>query len=152
MEKHVVAAICTNSHCKKRFWSCTSLRLGNASTLEMNTGWKSLRIFISMDLKRPLNWLKQEIAQIQERNCQTLSKRKCIQISYKKCLTRPIIGSVLHGEVSSMRWCELGCKKNVRWRKVSVIKCPLHRRFVMRVWPSFYLFLRRVSLIERCFI
>ena len=34
------------------------LRLGNASTMEVNTDWKSLQIFIFIDFKRPLNWLK----------------------------------------------------------------------------------------------
>ena len=40
---------------------CTSLHMGNASTMEVNTDWKSLQIYIFMDLKRSLNWLKNKI-------------------------------------------------------------------------------------------
>ena len=75
--KNTVAVVCTNSHCNEEvthvtqnifmfvsmflslslsLW--TSLQLGNASTMEVNTNWKSLRIVIVMDLKRSLNWLK----------------------------------------------------------------------------------------------
>ena len=30
------------------------------------------------------------------------------------------------------------------------MKCPLHRGFIMRLWASFYLFFRKVSVVERC--
>ena len=33
---------------------------------------------------------------------------------------------------------------------MSTIKCPLHKGFVMRLWPSFYPFLRKFSVVERC--
>ena len=56
-----------------------------------------------------------------KRNCKTFSKVKCIQISCKKCLILNMFiikSSVLEG--------------NVSWdREVSVIKCPLHKGFVM---------------------
>ena len=76
--KNTVAVVRSNSHCNDEvvdhvtqnifmfvsmflslslsLW--TSLQLGNASTMEVNTNWKSLRIVIFMDLKRSLNWLK----------------------------------------------------------------------------------------------
>ena len=34
--------------------------------MEMKTDWESLRIFIFMDLKIPLNWLKNKITKIEE--------------------------------------------------------------------------------------
>ena len=40
-----------------------------------------------MNLKRPLNWLKNKITKIEENlkeNVKKLSKVKCIQISFKK--------------------------------------------------------------------
>ena len=36
-----------------------------------------------------------------KRNCETLSKVKCVQISYKKCLICPVIGNVHYREVRS---------------------------------------------------
>ena len=38
-----------------------SLQLGNVSTAEVNAAWKFLLIFISVYLKRTLNWLKNKI-------------------------------------------------------------------------------------------
>ena len=58
-----------------------------------------------------------------KRNCKTLSKVKSIQISAKRC---PILN------VFIIESSVLGV--NVSWdRELSVIKCPLHRDFVMRV-------------------
>ena len=65
--------------------------------MEVNTDWKSLRIFIFMDLKRPLNWLKNKMTKIKENLSKTVKQcpeKKCIQISYKKCPISPAIGSV----------------------------------------------------------
>ena len=78
-----------------------------------------------MDLKRPLNWLKSKITEIEENlnETKTLSKVKCVQVSCKKCLLLNVFiieNSVVGG--------------NVNWdRQMSVIKRPLHRGFVMRV-------------------
>ena len=35
---------------------------------------------------------------------------------------------------------------------MSAVKSLLHRGFVMRVWPSFYSFLRKMSVVERCLL
>ena len=81
--------------------------------------------YIFMDLKRPLNWLKSKITEIEENlnETKTLSKVKCVQVSCKKCLLLNVFiieNSVVGG--------------NVNWdRQMSVIKRPLHRGFVMRV-------------------
>ena len=58
-----------------------------------------------------------------KRNCKTLSKVKSIQISAKRC---PILNVfIIENSVLGV---------NVSWdRELSVIKCPLHRDFVMRV-------------------
>ena len=50
--------------CPIALW--TSLQLGNASTMKVNTDWKSQWIFIFMNLKGPLNWLKNKISMIEE--------------------------------------------------------------------------------------
>ena len=39
---------------------------------------------------------------------------------------------------------------DVRCKEVFAMKSLLHRGFVMRVSPSFHLFLRKVSVVERC--
>ena len=39
-------------------------------------------------------------------------------------------------------------KNDVRYREVYTAKNPLHRGCVMRSWPSFYPFLRKVSAIK----
>ena len=50
--------------CSISLWA--SLQLRNTSTMEMNTVWKSTRVFIFMDLKRPLNWLKNKTTKIKK--------------------------------------------------------------------------------------
>ena len=117
VDKNTVAVVCINSHCKEKvvdsvqhkspwlyrcFYSCSialwiTLQLGNASTMELNKDWKSLQIFVFMNLKRPLNWLKNKITKIKENlkeNVKKLFKVKCIEISYKKWLIWPVIGRV----------------------------------------------------------
>ena len=57
VDKNAVAVVHSNSHCKEEvvgicpiaLW--TSLLLENASTMEVNTDWKSLQIFIFMDME-----------------------------------------------------------------------------------------------------
>ena len=44
------------------------MQLGNALTMEVITDWKSLRIFIFMNLKRPLNSLKNKIPDLELKN------------------------------------------------------------------------------------
>ena len=77
MDKDVVAVVRTNSHCQEEvvshvqqkspwlypcFYSCSTalwtslLQLGNTSNMEVNTNWNFLGIFISMNLKGPLNY------------------------------------------------------------------------------------------------
>ena len=147
--KNAISLVLTNSHCGGAvfvhveqkspwlypyFYLCpialwTSLQPENTSTTEMNMDWKFLQIYtpyIFMELKEPLNWLKRKNKRDRrklKRNCKTLSKVKCIQIYCKKCLIL---------DVSAIE------------------RCPLHGGFVMRVWPSFYPFLRKVSVVERC--
>ena len=75
-----------------------------------------------------------------KRNCKTFSKVKCIQISCKKCLILNVFITESSVQGGNMSWD----------REVSIIKCPLHKGFVMRVWASFHLFLRKVSVVERC--
>ena len=120
--KNAVAVVRSNSYCREEvvghvqqispwlypcFYACpialwTSLQLGNASTMEVNTDWKPLQIFIFMDLKRPLNLIKNNKDQRKlKRNCKTLSKVKCIQISCKKCVVWLVIWRVHYREVSS---------------------------------------------------
>ena len=68
----------------------TSLPLGKASTMKLNADRKSLRNFIFMNLKRPLNYHKNKKKKDRRKlklSCKRLSKVKCIEISYKKCLT-----------------------------------------------------------------
>ena len=112
--------------CSIALW--TFLQLGNASTMEVNTDWKSLRIFIFMNLKRPLNCLKNKMTKIKENLSKTIKqcpKKKCIQISYKKCPISPVIGSVyrevaiersiLRGNVNcDLKWCSL--ESDVRYK------------------------------------
>ena len=72
VEKNAFAVVCTNSHCEKEmvgavqqkspllylcFYPCTValwtyLQLGNASTMEVNTDWKTLQFFFFMDQTR----------------------------------------------------------------------------------------------------
>ena len=80
MDKSAVSVPRTNSHCKEEMighvqqnslWLSMLLSLPhcaldifatvNALTMEVDVNWKSLRIVIFMDLKRPLNWLKNKI-------------------------------------------------------------------------------------------
>ena len=135
VEKNAIAVVYTNSHYKgelvghvqqkppwlyQRFYAYPvalwiSLELGNASTREVNTYWKYQRIFIFMYLKKPLNWLKNEII-----NCKTLSKVKRMQLPYKKCLIWPTFECVFYKEVSS--------RSNVSWvqKLMSALeRCPL---------------------------
>ena len=63
----IVSMFLSVAHCA---W--TSLLLGNVSNMEMNTDQKSLQIF--MDLKRPLNWLKNQITKIDEKLNETVKK------------------------------------------------------------------------------
>ena len=42
------------------------LQMENASTMGVNTDWKSLRILIFMYIKKPLNWLENKITKIEE--------------------------------------------------------------------------------------
>ena len=76
----------------------TSLQLENTSTITMNTDWKSLQIYnsyIFMDLKRPLNWLKNNKDRRKLKwNCKKFPNVKYIQISFKNCLILdlPVIG------------------------------------------------------------
>ena len=130
-EKNTVAVVRTNSHYKEEvvghvqqkspwlypcFYPCpivlwTSLQLVNAWTIEVNTDWKSLQIFIFVELKSPLNWLKNKITKIKKKvewNCKTLSKVKCIQISDKKCLIWLAVGHAHFREVSSRESGVLG--------------------------------------------
>ena len=97
--KCAVAVVCTNSQCKEEVvgdvqekfpWLylcfypcpialCTYLQLGNASTMEVNMDWKSVRNFIFMDVKRPLNWLKNKILKIEE------NLSKTVKHAIKRC-------------------------------------------------------------------
>ena len=111
------------------FHSCTivlwkSLQLGKVSTMEGNTDWKSLRIFIFMDLKSPLNWLETKIKKIEENLNETV--KHCLKQNVHKFLTKnnlygllfcvfAIGRSVLGGEKSVL-------EKSGRCRKVSAVK------------------------------
>ena len=89
VDKNDVSLVRTNSHCKGEvvvhvqqkspwlypyFYPCpialwASLQPENTSTIEMNTDWKFLQIYnpyIFMEQKRPLKWLKNKIAKIEE--------------------------------------------------------------------------------------
>ena len=84
-------------HCTLEFF-----QLRNASTMEVNTDWKSLRIFIFIYLKRPL------------------SKVKSMQIFYKKCLIWPAI------KVSVTERSVLGGNVNWDLKMMSAVGgCPL---------------------------
>ena len=59
-----------------RVW--TFLQLENTSTIETNTDWKYLHIYnlyIFMDLKRLLDWLKSKITKIEENLNETVKHR-----------------------------------------------------------------------------
>ena len=91
-KENAVAMVRTNSDCKKKCSSpyateismivssfitlphCTwdIFATGNASSMEVNTEWKSLRLSIFINLKRPLNWLKNKIQNIEENWNETL--------------------------------------------------------------------------------
>ena len=62
----------------------------------------------------------------------------------------PYIRWALYWEVSYGGYCDFGPKNDVHCREVFAIKCLLHRGFVMRVWASFHLFLRKKFAVERC--
>ena len=44
---------------------------------------------------------------------------------------------------------QLGPQNGVCYIEVSAVTCPLYRAFVMRVWPGFHPFPRKVSAVER---
>ena len=91
-EKNTVAVVRTNSHYKEEvvghvqqkspwlypcFYPCpivlwTSLQLISAWTIEVNTDWKSLQIFIFVELKSPLSWLKTKITKIKKKLNETV--------------------------------------------------------------------------------
>ena len=60
-----------------------ALELGKTLTMEVNTDWKSLRIFDFMDLKTPLNWQKNKITKNQESLNETVNI--IYEISYVAC-------------------------------------------------------------------
>ena len=91
VDKNAVAVVRTNSHCTEEvvchgqqtrhdcihfypypviLW--ISLQLKNASTMEVNTDWKSMRILFFMDLKGPINWLKNKTTKIEEKLNETV--------------------------------------------------------------------------------
>ena len=113
VEKNVVVR--TNCHCKEEFvgpvqeksqwlnlcfYLCpaalwTSLQLGNASTMEVNTDWKSLRILIFMGLKRPLNSLKNEVTKNEENLSETVKHYIQCKVNVCKFLTSFFIWSII---------------------------------------------------------
>ena len=86
VDNNAVFVVRTNSHCKEEVvhhvqqkspWLCPyfypcptvlwiSFQLENISIMEVNTDWKCLKIFILIDLKGPLNWLKNKITKIEK--------------------------------------------------------------------------------------
>ena len=103
MDKNTVAMVCTNFRCKEdvvdhvqqkspSLYPClclcpialwTTLQLGNMSTMEVNTDWNSQQNFVFIELKRPLNWLKNKITKIEENLNEIvkhrLFRRKCFK-------------------------------------------------------------------------
>ena len=63
----IVSIFLSLAHCALNIF-----QLGNASTMEVNTDWKFQRIFILMDLARPINWLKDKIKKIEEHSVETV--------------------------------------------------------------------------------
>ena len=128
--------------CAIAYW--TSLQLENTLNIEINTDWKTTTNLQYLHFHRPEKAIKlakknnNKDQRNLKRNCKTLFKVKCI--SFLKEM--PYIEHVHYREFLA---------GNVSWdREVSVITCPLHRGFVMRVWVSFHPFLRKVSVVERC--
>ena len=131
--------------CPTALW--TFLQLERASTIEMNTDWKFLQIYnsyIFMDLKRPINRLKSKITKIEE------IENKTVNIVWSKVYTNFLQEMFYSGrerylDVNSRGLCEFGPKNDVHYRVVSTVKC-------MRVWESFYPFLRKVLVVGRCLL
>lgn len=94
-DKNAVAGFSNGPYCKEEvvgddcihiyaspsaIW--TSLQLGNALTMEINTDWNAVPIFIFMDLKRSLNRRKNGTTKIKENLRETaIHYLKRIQIS-----------------------------------------------------------------------
>lgn len=77
--------------CPITFW--TSLQLGDASTMEVNTDWKSQQIFIFVDLKRPLNRQKKKKTSIEKNLNKTVEH--CIKENVYKFITKNVLCSLL---------------------------------------------------------
>ena len=156
VDKNDNAVICTTSYCKKEvvrnilqnisvilpsFYLCPILLQLNASTMEVNTDWKSLQILIFVDLKRRLNQLKNKTTK-----CKTL--KHCLKQNVCKCITRNVLYGLLLG-VPAIERSVLGGNVSSDLKIMSAIeRYPLHRGFVARVRPSFDTILRKVFVVE----
>ena len=80
-------------HCPIAPWA--ALQLGNESTMQVNSARQSSRVLILMDLKRPWNWLKNKIINIEEKLNETAKH------SHKKCFIWLIIGRIHYREFCS---------------------------------------------------
>ena len=87
----------------------TSLQLGNASTMTVNTGDSFVQISIFIEMERFLNWLKNKDRR--KLKLKKISNVKCIQISYRKRL----IERVRYRKFSSRGQCELRLKNYVHY-------------------------------------
>ena len=87
----------------------TSLQLGNASTMTVNTDDSFVQISISIEMERLLNWLKNKDRR--KLKLKKISNVKCIQISYRKYL----IERACYREFSSRGQCELRLKNYVHY-------------------------------------
>ena len=87
----------------------TSLQLGNASTMTVNTGDSFVQISIFIEMERFLNWLKNKDRR--KLKLKKISNVKCIQISYRKYL----IERVRYREFSSRGQRELRLKNYVHY-------------------------------------
>ena len=113
---NAVAVVRTNSHCKEEvvchvkqkspwlhpcFYPCptavwTSLQLRSASTMEVNTAWKSQWILIFMSVNRPWNWLKYNITNNEESLNETVNHR--LMEDVYKFLGRIVLYGLLLGQ------------------------------------------------------
>ena len=163
VDKNAVAVIRSNFQCKEEvvghmqqkfpwlypcFYSCL-LCLGHFWNLQTCQTWRWTRTgsFNQFLFDGPGQKPKKDRERLKQ-DYKTLSKVKCIQV----CLIWTVTRQVYYREVSSRGFCKVRPENDVCYREVTPLKCPLHRSFVMRVWPSFHPYLRKV-LLERgtCF-
>ena len=105
--------------------------------------------FIFYEPGKATLWLEKRLIKIEEQLKESVNYclKQNISFLWKNGFVIPNIRPVCFRDVISKRRCQSRPQKGACHTEVSTIMCPLHRSFSMRVWPTFHLFPRKVSLI-----